>query len=152
MLPEEPEKLEPALGRWLKDQLQKRRNTVRFLLPRAGLQMRAQARHRQSQCVDGVADEVNQAALWQSLTCEGDQRACPAVAERWRLRRTVRVPGPRHGSGLQRSFPPGFGDEVFEQAKHEATIARNHLSAARWAQASPVAIEQFAAQRLLQAT
>ena len=36
VLPEEPEKLEPALGRWLKDQLQKRRNTVRFLLPRAG--------------------------------------------------------------------------------------------------------------------
>ena len=36
VLPEEPEKLEPALGRWLKDQLQKRRNTVRFLLPRTG--------------------------------------------------------------------------------------------------------------------
>ncbi|WP_288127761.1 DUF499 domain-containing protein [Thiomonas sp.] len=36
VLPEEPEKLEPMLGRWLKDQLQKRRNTVRFLLPRAG--------------------------------------------------------------------------------------------------------------------
>jgi hypothetical protein len=36
ILPEEPEKLEPALGRWLKDQLQKRRNTVRFLLPRSG--------------------------------------------------------------------------------------------------------------------
>jgi len=36
VLPEEPDKLEPALGRWLKDQLQKRRNTVRFLLPCAG--------------------------------------------------------------------------------------------------------------------
>ncbi len=36
VLPEEPEKLESALGRWLKDQLQKRRNTVRFLLPRTG--------------------------------------------------------------------------------------------------------------------
>jgi hypothetical protein len=36
VLPEEPDKLEPALGRWLKDQLQKRRNTVRFLLPRNG--------------------------------------------------------------------------------------------------------------------
>jgi hypothetical protein len=35
VLPEEPDKLEPTLGRWLKDQLQKRRNTVRFLLPRA---------------------------------------------------------------------------------------------------------------------
>jgi hypothetical protein len=36
VLPEEPEKLEATLGRWLKDRLQKRRNTVRFLLPRAG--------------------------------------------------------------------------------------------------------------------
>ncbi|MGN7832526.1 DUF499 domain-containing protein [Pseudoxanthomonas sp. 22568] len=36
VLPEEPEKLEATLGRWLKDQLQKRRNTVRFLLPRGG--------------------------------------------------------------------------------------------------------------------
>lgn len=36
VLPEEPDKLEPTLGRWLKDQLQKRRNTVRFLLPRNG--------------------------------------------------------------------------------------------------------------------
>lgn len=36
VLPEEPEKIEPQLGRWLKDHLQKRRNTVRFLLPRAG--------------------------------------------------------------------------------------------------------------------
>lgn len=36
VLPEEPEKLEATLGRWLKDQLQRRRNTVRFLLPRAG--------------------------------------------------------------------------------------------------------------------
>ena len=36
VLPEEPEKLDATLGRWLKDQLQKRRNTVRFLLPRAG--------------------------------------------------------------------------------------------------------------------
>jgi hypothetical protein len=36
VLPEEPEKLDATLGRWLKEQLQKRRNTVRFLLPRAG--------------------------------------------------------------------------------------------------------------------
>jgi hypothetical protein len=36
VLPEEPEKLEHQLGRWLKDHLQKRRNTIRFLLPRAG--------------------------------------------------------------------------------------------------------------------
>jgi hypothetical protein len=36
VLPEEAEKLNATLGRWLKDQLQKRRNTVRFLLPRAG--------------------------------------------------------------------------------------------------------------------
>ena len=36
VLPEEPENLAPMLGRWLKDQLQKRRNTVRFLLPRSG--------------------------------------------------------------------------------------------------------------------
>lgn len=36
VLPEEPDKLDATLGRWLKDQLQKRRNTVRFLLPRAG--------------------------------------------------------------------------------------------------------------------
>lgn len=37
VLPEEPEKLESSLGHWLKDKLQKRRNTVRFLLPRTGL-------------------------------------------------------------------------------------------------------------------
>ncbi len=36
VLPEEPENLAPVLGRWLKDQLQTRRNTVRFLLPGAG--------------------------------------------------------------------------------------------------------------------
>ncbi|MCF1450408.1 DUF499 domain-containing protein [Agrobacterium vitis] len=36
VLPEEPDKLDATLGRWLKEQLQKRRNTVRFLLPRAG--------------------------------------------------------------------------------------------------------------------
>ena len=36
VLPEEPEKLGATLGRWLKDHLQKRRNTVRFLLPRSG--------------------------------------------------------------------------------------------------------------------
>jgi len=36
VLPEEPEKLDQTLGRWLKDHLQKRRNTIRFLLPRAG--------------------------------------------------------------------------------------------------------------------
>jgi len=36
VLPEEPEILGAGLGRWLKDHLQKRRNTVRFLLPRSG--------------------------------------------------------------------------------------------------------------------
>lgn len=36
VLPEDPDKLDAALGSWLKDHLQKRRNTVRFLLPRAG--------------------------------------------------------------------------------------------------------------------
>lgn len=36
VLPEEADKLDATLGRWLKDQLQKRRNTVRFLLPRSG--------------------------------------------------------------------------------------------------------------------
>lgn len=36
VLPEEPENLDQRLGRWLKDQLQKRRNTIRFLLPRSG--------------------------------------------------------------------------------------------------------------------
>ena len=36
VLPEDPEKIDQTLGRWLKDHLQKRRNTVRFLLPRSG--------------------------------------------------------------------------------------------------------------------
>ncbi|WPZ34053.1 DUF499 domain-containing protein [Thalassobaculum sp. OXR-137] len=36
VLPEEPDHLNERLGKWLKDHLQKRRNTVRFLLPRAG--------------------------------------------------------------------------------------------------------------------
>jgi len=36
VLPEEPENLDQRLGQWLKDHLQKRRNTIRFLLPRSG--------------------------------------------------------------------------------------------------------------------
>lgn len=36
VLPEEPDKLHERLGRWLKDHLQRRRNIVRFLLPRTG--------------------------------------------------------------------------------------------------------------------
>ena len=36
VLPEEPDNIAPLLGRWLKDHLQKKRNTVRFLLPRSG--------------------------------------------------------------------------------------------------------------------
>jgi len=36
VLPEEPEKVDQTLGCWLKDHLQKRRNTIRFLLPRSG--------------------------------------------------------------------------------------------------------------------
>ena len=36
VLPEEPDNLDQRLGRWLKDHLQKRRNTIRFLLPRPG--------------------------------------------------------------------------------------------------------------------
>ncbi len=36
VLPEEPDKLNERLGRWVKDHLQKRRNTIRFLLPRTG--------------------------------------------------------------------------------------------------------------------
>jgi len=36
VLPEEPDKLNKRLGHWIKDHLQKRRNTVRFLLPRSG--------------------------------------------------------------------------------------------------------------------
>jgi hypothetical protein len=36
VLPEEPDKLNERLGHWLKDHLQKRRNTIRFLLPRNG--------------------------------------------------------------------------------------------------------------------
>ena len=36
VLPEEPDKLNERLGRWIKDHLQKRRNTIRFLLPRSG--------------------------------------------------------------------------------------------------------------------
>jgi hypothetical protein len=36
VLPEEPNRLNERLGQWLKEHLQKRRNTVRFLLPRSG--------------------------------------------------------------------------------------------------------------------
>lgn len=36
VLPEEPDNIDQRLGRWIKDHLQKRRNTVRFLLPRFG--------------------------------------------------------------------------------------------------------------------
>lgn len=36
VLPEEPDNLESRLGGWLKEHLQSRRNTIRFLLPRSG--------------------------------------------------------------------------------------------------------------------
>jgi hypothetical protein len=36
VLPEEPDNIDQRLGRWIKDHLQKRRNTTRFLLPRSG--------------------------------------------------------------------------------------------------------------------
>ena len=36
VLPEEPDNIDQRLGRWIKDHLQKRRNTIRFLLPRSG--------------------------------------------------------------------------------------------------------------------
>ncbi|AOI68918.1 DUF499 domain-containing protein [Burkholderia ubonensis] len=36
VLPEEPDSIDQRLGRWLKEHLQKRRNTIRFLLPRSG--------------------------------------------------------------------------------------------------------------------
>lgn len=36
VLPETPENLAPCLGLWLKEHLQKKRNTVRFLLPKPG--------------------------------------------------------------------------------------------------------------------
>jgi len=36
VVPEYPEKLEAALGQWLKTQLQENRNTIRFLLPQKG--------------------------------------------------------------------------------------------------------------------
>jgi hypothetical protein len=36
VVPEAPDRVEVRLGRWLKEQLQSRRNAVRFLLPRAG--------------------------------------------------------------------------------------------------------------------
>lgn len=35
VLPEEPDKLDQRLGRWIKDHLQKRRNAIRFVIPRA---------------------------------------------------------------------------------------------------------------------
>ena len=36
VLPEEPDDIDSRLGRWLKEHLQRRRNTIRFLLPRSG--------------------------------------------------------------------------------------------------------------------
>jgi hypothetical protein len=36
VLPEEPQRLDETLGNWLKTNLQRRRNTIRYLLPRAG--------------------------------------------------------------------------------------------------------------------
>lgn len=36
VLPEEPDNIDRRLGQWLKDHLQKRRNTIRFLVPRSG--------------------------------------------------------------------------------------------------------------------
>ena len=36
VLPEEPDNIDQRLGHWLKDHLQKRRNTIRFLIPRSG--------------------------------------------------------------------------------------------------------------------
>jgi hypothetical protein len=36
VLPEEPDNIDQRLGHWIKDHLQKRRNTIRFLLPLSG--------------------------------------------------------------------------------------------------------------------
>ncbi len=36
VLPEEPDRLDERLGRWLKDHVARRRNTIRFLIPRSG--------------------------------------------------------------------------------------------------------------------
>ena len=36
ILPEEPDNIDVRLGHWIKDHLQKRRNTIRFLLPKSG--------------------------------------------------------------------------------------------------------------------
>lgn len=36
VLPDEPDKIDERLGHWTKNHLQKRRNTIRFLIPRAG--------------------------------------------------------------------------------------------------------------------
>lgn len=36
VLPDEPDNINECLGRWIKDHLQKRRNSIRFLLPRTG--------------------------------------------------------------------------------------------------------------------
>jgi hypothetical protein len=36
VLPEEPDNIDVRLGHWIKDHLQKRRNTIRFLLPKSG--------------------------------------------------------------------------------------------------------------------
>jgi hypothetical protein len=36
VLPEEPENIDQRLGHWIKDHLEKRRNAIRFLLPRSG--------------------------------------------------------------------------------------------------------------------
>jgi hypothetical protein len=36
VLPEEPDNIDQRLGHWLKDHLQKRRNAIRFLMPRSG--------------------------------------------------------------------------------------------------------------------
>ena len=38
VLPVEPDKIGERLGRWLKDHVQRKRNTIRFLLPQAGLE------------------------------------------------------------------------------------------------------------------
>ena len=36
VVPDYPEKLEATLGKWLKDNMQENRNTIRFLLPQKG--------------------------------------------------------------------------------------------------------------------
>lgn len=150
VLPEEPDSIAPILGRWLKDHLQKRRNTIRFLLPRSGslnayqdrdllilarAEMKAQEWSGQSPDYKKLHSEY-QAALRDLLKKRFDRFA---VLHRWNFAdpvqcafsiESLKKQGAQIPDGIQETLindlfvPEDFEDLVMEAAADNSAIGK----------------------------